>query len=378
MKHRPSILLLGLSVVAGLTGCADDASDGTLSPELKADVQAILDDAVARQVTPGAVFHIASGDGDTWTAAAGVADLDANVAMGPDARFRAGSIMKTFVATAVLQAMEAGQLELDDAITEHLPREVTDRIADAESIEIWMLLDHRSGIADWVTPEIEMAAALDPEHVWSLDEILDEVERQGPMFEPGEHFSYSNSNYNLLGEILTSATGRSWRAVVRDDVIARAGLADTSVPEPGDRECPAPCAHGYFPYEGELYDFTRLDPSMAGASGGHALITTAADLTRFYRELRHGGLFRRDSTRVAMFAVLPARDTDEAMVAYGLGVSVLEVDGVTAIGHLGGTAGYQGGMLYVPETDRYVSGFHNVNADIASVLAPVLERVARP
>jgi len=372
---RSRKLLFSLTLAAALAACGDD-DDGRLSPGLRADLQDILDGAVANRVTPGVVLNVSSGRGETWSAAAGVSDL-AGVAMDPGDRFRAGSILKTFVATAVLQAAEAGQLALSDSITEHLPAEVTARIEHAASIQIGMLLAHRSGIPDWVTDEVQQISGADPAHQWTLDEILDQAAGQPAAFPPGEQFQYSNTNYNLLAEILSRVTGRSWRAVVRDQVIARAGLDHTILPEPGDLDCPA-CAHGYLPIGDDLIDFTRIDPTMAGASGGHALISTAADLSRFLEKLRGGELFEKPSTLAAMFAVLPASDPDAPVVAYGLGVMVLDASGVTAIGHLGGTAGYQSFMFYVPDGDRYVSGAINVNGDIGAVLMPVLQRAAAP
>src|SRR5687768_16629788 len=149
MHPNSTILLLSLGLIA--CGGGDDVDP--IPPALEADLQAILDDAVASEVTPGVVIHVASGD-EHWSAAAGVSDIETGAASTPDDRFRAGSIMKTFVATAVLRAVEAGALELDDVLTEHLPAEVTARIEHAEAIRIDMLLAHRSGIPEWVTDEV--------------------------------------------------------------------------------------------------------------------------------------------------------------------------------------------------------------------------------
>jgi D-alanyl-D-alanine carboxypeptidase len=214
--------------------------------------------------------------------------------------------------------------------------------------------------------------------VWTLDAILERVATHSPSFEPGAQYGYSNTNYILLGEILSRVAGQSWRDAVRVQVFERAGLAHTSLPEPGDRECPAPCAHGYLKVDDALVDLTRVDPSMAGAAGGHALITTAADLSQFLRALRSGALFDEPSTLETMLAFEPAQEPEDPLVGYGLGVMKFELDSESAIGHIGTTAGYQGFMLYAPGTDRYFSGFINQMSDLAAVLGPLFERVARP
>jgi D-alanyl-D-alanine carboxypeptidase len=367
------VLLLGMA--GAVSGCGDDDEP---TSSLHADLQATLDDVVARGVTPGVALVVSSRNGQSWSGAAGLSDVERKVPMSAQDSFRAGSILKTLVATAVLQSVERRVLALDDTLTERLPASVTAHIANAESITLAMLLSHRSGIPEWVTDETTQAILSNPEHVWTLDEILGIVEAQPPVFAPGASYGYSNTNYVLLGEVLSAAEGRSWREVVRERVIARAGLSHTRLPEPGNTDCLASCARGYVPFEDELMDFTDVDPSMAGASGGHALVTTAFDLTSFWKQLRAGALFERADTLDAMLSFQPAPEPESRLVGYGLGVMRLESQGTVAVGHLGTTAGYQSFMLYVPETDRYVTGFTNVMGDLAAVLVPILDRASRP
>jgi D-alanyl-D-alanine carboxypeptidase len=119
---------------------------------------------------------------------------------------------------------------------------------------------------------------------------------------------------------------------------------------------------------------------MTGASGGHALITTAADLVRFLERLRSGALFDRPETLETMFAFAPATDTGDQggyLRGYGLGTLRLDVEGNIFVGHLGGTAGYVGLMLYAPETDRYAAGFLNILGEL-DVAVPVMTRLAQP
>ncbi|NUQ75082.1 MAG: beta-lactamase family protein [Polyangiaceae bacterium] len=377
------ILIVPFLSLTSLAGCSDDpiapAPPPELGAELRADLQATLDQAVAEGSAPGAALYVSGKDG-TWAGAAGVADIEGNIPLAPGDRFRTGSILKTLVATAVLQNVEEGALALDDVLTDRLPEAVTARIQGAKTIDIEMLLGHRSGIPDWVTPAVRQMVVTDPAHIWSLDEVLGSVEGQSPAFNPGEAYGYSNTNYVLLGEILSAVEGRSFREAVRDRVITRAGMADTTLPEPGDIECPS-CARGYVAMNGEMLDTTDVDPSMAGASGGHALISTAADLARFFERLQAGALFDRSETLAAMLAFQPAVDDGDVggnLIGYGLGVMQLDMDGEKILGHLGGTAGYQGFMLYLPSTERYVSGFINVMGDPGALITPAVSRLAQP
>ena len=151
-----------------------------------------------------------------------------------DARFRAGSIIKPFVATVVLQLVEEGVLSLDDTMTKLLPDDVTSRFANSDRITLEMLLNHTSGIPEWLSEPVIERIVANPGKVWEVSEFLDLAAAQPPSFAPGEGWGYSNTDYNLLGLIIERATGQSWRDAVRKRVIERLGLRSTSLPEPGD------------------------------------------------------------------------------------------------------------------------------------------------
>src|SRR5262249_52971599 len=123
--------------------------------------------------------------------------------------------------------------------------------------------------------------------------------------------------------------------------------------------------------------------SMAGASGGHALISTAADLARLLEQLQAGALFDRAETLDTMLAFQPVPDGGggEAgghLIGYGLGVMQFDDDAAGSMGHLGGTAGYMGFNFYIPATHRYVSGYINVMGDPGILILPVVTRLAQP
>lgn len=374
----PSFLLICLALGIAAAGCGGThASPPMFDAKLQADLQASLNEAVASRAAPGVAIHVTAGDGNTWDGVAGVGDVGANAAMTVGDRFRAGSILKTLVAIAVLQQVERGTLALDELIARHLPGSVVARVPNGDRITVAMLLGHRSGIPEWVTNAVRQQVIADPSHVWTVDDVLTSIAGVPAAFGPGQGFLYSNTDYILLGEILTAVANRPWRETLRQEVIARAGLVATTLPEPGDLACPG-CAHGYVAMAGGLVDTTAIDPSMAGACGGHALITSPADLTVLLTKLRAGALFDRAETLQTMLAFEPASDPQVPLTGYGLGVMQVESDGIRAIGHLGGTAGYQGFMLYLPSTQRYLSGYMNVMGDLGAVLRPLVARLAQP
>ena len=311
----------GSARAAHFASSAGPVARAQFDPALARRLQQVLDDVVASSggKVPGAILYAERAGRGSWAGAAGLGRLDPNVAMHPGDRFRAGSIVKPFVATTVLQLVEQGRFTLDTALPDVLPADVVDRFPTAPRITLRMLLGHRSGLADWSTPATDVAAARDPARVWKVSESLDLAAAKKPLFAPGTRYAYSNTEYTLLGLVIEHATGRSWQQEVTDRVIRPLGLGATVLPAAGNRSWMGPYAHGYLEVNGKVFDVSSVDPSMAGAAGGHALITTGGDLVRFLDALLAGRLFRRPETLRQMLTFAPAPDVG-GQVGYGLGI----------------------------------------------------------
>jgi D-alanyl-D-alanine carboxypeptidase len=292
--------------------------------------------------------------------------------MRADETFRAGSIVKTFVAAAILQLAEEGKFALDDPLPAVLPQAVVARIAEADRITVRMLLNHTSGIPEYADEEFNRVVVTDPHRVWQVDELLELSAAHPRQFEPGERYAYSNTDYNLLGLVIEEATGKPWRTVVREQVIDRLELGNTSLPEPGGTSVGSDGAHGYELVDGEPLDVTDVDPSMAGAAGGHALVTTTEDLARVMDALLAGELFERPETLEEMLTFVDAADVP-GKVGYGLGIErYMLPGGVEMIGHLGTTAGYRAFVGRVPAQEIDIAMVITNPDDPTPVLLPAL------
>jgi len=112
---------------------------------------------------------------------------------------------------------------------------------------------------------------------------------------------------------------------------------------------------------------------MAGAAGGHALLTTTGDLSRFVRALLAGRLFQRPETLAAMRTFVPTPN-DHGRVGYGLGLERYVLPGgVEMVGHMGTTAGYRAYMFHLPAQDIDLAMVTTSPDDPMPVLEPALK-----
>jgi D-alanyl-D-alanine carboxypeptidase len=377
---------LGLSMV--LAACADpDAHPSTGAPDdigkqapfpasSSKDLAATLDEVVAAGVAPGVGLTVSHPSYAMWSRASGVGNTTSGDPLKASDRFRAGSMLKVAVATAVLQLVERDQLSLEATLDTLVAPAIAKRIPRADAISVRMLLAHTSGIPDFSDESFHADVLKDPAHVWTFDELLDRALAQPPVHAPGASYSYTNTGYILLGKILEETTGETWRDTLRKRVFARAKLTHTELPEEGHVQCDG-CSRGYGMIGNTLTDITEVDPSMAGAAGGDALITTTEDLTTLMRALTAGKLFDQPTTLDRMLDFAPAPIPEEAQIESGLGIARFQAGDLQLIGHLGSAAGYQGFVFFHPGTGIVASGYMNRTGNLGAFVLPVLDAIAR-
>jgi len=341
-----------------------------IGPRLKA----ILDRAVRTRSAgiPGVALYVRMPGQRTWSGAAGKANLASGAPMRAGDRFRAGSIAKTFVAAATLQLVEEGKFGLDDPLPAVLPASDIARFPEAGGITVRMLLDHTSGLPEWDDAAFDRGVAAHPHRRYTVDQLLDRAAAMPRTSAPGE-FNYTNTDYNVLGLVIEHATGKPWRTVVRERILAPLHLAHTSLPEPGTIPRGRDIAHGYQRMGAKVYDFTNVDSSMADAAGGNALLTSTKDLSRFLRAALSGRLFQHPETAAAMRTFLPTPN-DHGRIGYGLGLErYMLPGGVEVIGHMGTGAGYRAFMFHLPAQNIDLSMIITSTADPSPVLFPALK-----
>jgi len=317
MQYKAALIALALAA------CTDD-KPGNSAPDsgLTTRFQQHLDALHAEGIV-GAVGAI-DDHGTRVQARSGVAQLGGDQPVALDSHFRIGSTSKTFVAVVVLQLAQEGVLRLDDTVDHWLPALVAGNGNDGAHITIRQLLQHTSGIYNYLR---DLLPALTPDSFPQLrlkhyepEELVAIALQHPPGFAPGTSWSYSNTNYILAGMIIEQATGHDWRAEVTTRIVVPLQLSNTSAPV-DELDLPAPHADGYvrFAEDAPLLDTTSMNHTVADAAG--ALISTTADLLRFWRALQAGELLG-PAEMAEMHHAIPVNDEGDVRPgsSYGLGI----------------------------------------------------------
>jgi len=342
-----------------------------IDPALAAALDRVLDQSVADMGIPGVVLAVDVPGQGMWAGARGVSDRAIGVPMIPTDHFRVASITKMFVATVALQLVQEGWLLLDHSVEHWLPG----LVPNGDQITVRELLSHTSGIHDYLSEGFVERALAQPARVWAPEELVAEAVQHEPVFAPGApgRWSYSNTNYVLLGMIVERVTHSPLHVEIRNRILNPLGLRDTFF-EPF--EAPPGVMRSYE----RQRDLTDINMSFAWGAG--SITSTAQDLARFVQALFGGALLRPET-----FDLMQNIYGGHGTLGYGLGLmqdqlgAGIGADGQPrparlVRGHTGGLIGSRTVLWYLPERGITLAAAINVmNADPNRVAERALDVV---
>ncbi len=379
-----------VSVVTGVACGSSGETGGTVASTLPTqsapstapaavDRQALVDKARDEYGSIGAVAAVRDAGGE-WINGSGVADV-AGTAISDTTRFRIGSITKTIVAALVLDAVNRGELSLDDDVSALIPG----ALRPEPRTTVRMLLDHTSGlfnVGDEGDVVADIAKLSDPVLRIQAQDLATKylagervtfpasifvalAETHDRYFAPGTGYHYSNVNYQLAAMVLEKVTGSSLADLVSARLVEPLGLRHTSI-APDDAATPE--LHSY---RGKTEDDSLVDATddflAIGNGGSGGIISTASELLTIMQSIVTGRLLSPSLVEQMK------EPTTASSLSYGLGLATYYLSCGTFYGHGGSIDGANSIALVSPDGSLGTVIAFNVQRESPPHLLPLAD-----
>ena len=297
---------------------------------------------------PGCTVGIVRNDSLIFSKGYGMANLEYSIPNTPATLFHMASISKQFTGYAIVLLAAKGKLNLDDDVRKWLSW-----FPDLkEKITIRHLLNHTSGIRDqWQLLAIS-GTRLDD--VITQEHIVKILSQQRELnFKPGEKYSYSNSGFTMLAEIVKSASGQTLRAFTDSAIFKPLGMTSTHFHD-NYNEIEKNRSYSYSRIDSAHFSNSVLSYSNAGAT---SLFTNIPDLSKWvmnFYNTKVGG--QKDIDQLTQTGKLNSGKE----LTYALGIAVDKYKGWRQYSHGGADAGYRTYLSVFPDLKMGFIVFSNL------------------
>ena len=286
----------------------------------------------------------------------GVVSQGAQQHVGAQSLYQIGSITKTFTAYLIKQAVDQHHLQLSDSLTEYLPQ-----YKHWRQVTIGDLVNQTSGIVDYDHTKNWWQKLYDnPRKVWMPAQLLALSYKQPLNFKPGTYWQYSNTNYVLLGEVLSVVNKRPYAQQLHQ-LIQVAKLSNTHYAiKPYSKPLMASMVHGYFQYR----DQTMINGSWLQSAGG--LVSNPVDIVSWYPRL----LDQPGMRALKNYVSIPSAKQPKGLTQMAYSFAVFRMNTPAGLIYFtpGLTPGYVSAVGYIPCSHTYFAysaakaplrGFHH-------------------
>ncbi|NBP69797.1 MAG: HIT domain-containing protein, partial [Cytophagia bacterium] len=255
-----------------------DVEDEVKQIRIEKYLQSLMDSAIFQ----GTVL-IAKQDSIIHHAAYGMFDVENKIPNTIHTQFLIGSLTKSFVATAIMQLVEKGLVDLHAPVQQYIPNLKNEL---AKDLTVHHLLKQQSGLAVYIDDltDVEVMDIMP-------SEILDIINKSKRSFKPGAKFEYSNLNYNLLAMVIEQVSGKSYQTFLQENLFEPAGMGSSGI----ERllNIPSNRAIGYRMVNDK---FRRIQNVVSYAFGTGDMYATTMDLYKWSNALHKGKLISKAST----------------------------------------------------------------------------------
>ena len=346
--HSAVVVAVALSAFAGcgrsrdaapaspsISAAAGTAAQPTLPPIDPASLDSLIRRAIADKHFVGLSVGVMQNGKVVFAKGYGTRSLAPGDSVTPTTMFGIGSVTKQFTCSSVLLLAEEGKLSLKDHVAKYVPN-----VTRAADITLLDLGQHVSGYRDYYPLDFvdrEMAKTA------TADEIIQEYAARPLDFEPGTRWSYSNTNFLILGKVVEKVSGESFGAFLARRIFTPLAMRHTRY-EPAATD--SGLARGYTSFALDApAPATPEAQGWAGAAG--AIWSTPTDLLAWDLALVDGKVLSPDSYRTL---TSPRRLADGRSTGYGCGLGVNDRGDAVVFSHGGAVSGFVASNTVVPST----------------------------
>lgn len=282
----------------------------------------------------------------------GMANMEWDIENTTDTKHRLGSITKQFTAMLILQLAADGKLDLQAPISDYLPDYPN---GHSPQITTHHLLTHTSGIPNYTAfPGFFKDQSRDP---YTPEEFVKKFEDEKLDFTPGEKFTYSNSGYFLLGVLIDKVSGKTYEAMLQENIFTPLNMNDSGYDHHG--EILKNRATGYEKQGNEFVNSKYIDMSIPYAAG--SLYSTVEDLYLWDQALYTNKMLSKEYMALYFKPYIQAWGNSHYAYGWGVGKDVIgnTTDSIYTISHGGGINGFNTNISRSPSDKTLIVLLNN-------------------
>ena len=353
-----SALLMGIL----MWGCGNVAQ-AALAADATLDLGAVdrfIHAQLDKQRIPGLALAITHNDRVVYVRGYGTAGNGQTVT--EKTQFRLASLSKSFTALAVLQLVEAGQINLDKPVSDYLPDFTLATPAAAANITVRQLLNHTSGLAD-----AGFTAGLARQQKTLADRVA-RLRAARPVSPPGAEFHYFDPNYQVLARLVEVVSGQSFDAYLQAHIFTPLAMRETKSAVTSDdaTQRATRLAQGHI----VIYGVPLAMPELSGFLGGSGgVVSTAEDMAHYLIAQSSGGRYKDGRVLSARNIALMQTPPNGVASNYGMGWVASDVNGTRIVEHNGVLSTFYAEAVLLPKSGYGFALLYNEYALNASILA---------
>ncbi|MBR0452048.1 MAG: beta-lactamase family protein [Oscillospiraceae bacterium] len=316
----------------------------------KAQIEKLICDAYEKDLFTGTWLYAENGEIVT-KGAVGYSDTKFTVPMQENCIFDIGSISKHITCTAILLLRRKGLLDLDDEVTKFFPE------IPYKGITVRHLMTHTSGLPDYMAWTSRLAKRENT--IPDNNVIIRFLTESGaePLFAPGEDWSYCNTGYCLLAEIVAKVSGVPFPEFLKKNIFEPAGMTSTALVHRIKDGLNIPNIASGMSYDDDSYklseesQFKDIVIRLDGSEGDGFIKTNIFDMLAWDRALREETVLTEEEKEL-MYTPVRLRNGEISDASYGFGWRIREKPGLGRVAmHAGGWPGYRSLFVRFLDTD---------------------------